>query len=291
MATRSWQGPPAEGVTLHLVGDVHFGLVGTQTTNKLARVGRDIRDGVIGRVDAHIQTGDLVDGDIPAAEDSEALQWIADYLGDAPVHLTLGNHDIWNNFRDATAWAQAYGLPSQNYTADVGDIRLVVLGPETFMSSPIEEMVLPGDTLRWIDAQLSATSRDCYLFCHWPLWEHFADQPTGFTAWPHDTLAGILADHRNARAWIAGHNHVAISHEELVTTRRVGGRPGFLCVNTSTAGAFSPGTGPTGNLNDRLHSLYLTVLEDQIQVRFRDHGQAAWTVGSPDVRVWTCPLT
>lgn len=283
---------PTGGNTLHCVGDVHSGVI---TQGKLDRSSNDMVNGrLLPSVVGHIQLGDQTNSAL-TAEDSTFQTWWAK-ITDAPKYLAMGNHDLFNS-RTPTSWASTYGQPAQNYSVDLGDFRLIVVGPDflpTDESNPTWNAVrimLPDTTLTWLDTQLGATSKDCLIACHAPikdtvLGDPALTYPSGVDPWfvtsgSHRTdstgVLGVLAAHANAKAWISGHTHSPINTPQLVVGQTVGSHT--MAMINCGALYFAGQDGGARNAWDPMHGLYVTHYGDRLDVRFRNHGAGVWVQG------------
>lgn len=283
--------PPPEANTLHCIGDLHEGAPSMTLKRKLA-VLYDLNNHprMPGAMD-HLQLGDFANTAHPD-EYRLGKEWMNQLQG--PWHGVVGNHDMWgqpNKFdtRSAELAAADIGMPAASYTFDLGYAVLIVLGPitlSTHMSFDLE----------WLNTQLVAnTGRTCLIAAHPPLYgtvgagspdTEVRSTDEGFFAYVDSEIRAVLADNPNAKAWISGHTHSQINDRDFVKRENVGGRT--LAAISTSCNAFS---GRTSEWFDRLSTVYVTVEDDRIEVRFRDHGAHQWMGGSHDRRrIWTVPF-
>jgi 3',5'-cyclic AMP phosphodiesterase CpdA len=257
--------------TVHCIGDLHAGAI---TDIRMSAVSRDIE-----RLRApalHLQIGDATEGG-SEAEDELALEFLGRLPG--PWVAALGNHDILGNRRTAVAWARAYGRRSQNFTVDLGFVRVIVVGPDR--TDPGKRAGrLSAATLDYLECELEETRKDCWIACHWPLFRtvmgdprlHFTSEMAAFHAKPDGRIREILVRHGNARAWISGHTHSPVSAPGLIRRTRLARRRSIVAVNTSAL----VGIGRRRDPRAPICSLYLTHRPERIEIRCRDHRAGRW---------------
>lgn len=261
---------PDPARTLHLIGDIHVGLI-NQTR----------RDTVLGDVVTlftpyrHMQIGDQTDNGT-AAQDTIARAWL-DRLP-AAWYATLGNHDIDNNVRTPAQWAVAYGMPGQNYTVDLGFVQLIVVAPDSLTTVGVKETELSAATVTYLDTQLAAASKDCWICCHAPLKNTalssasaYGSDESFFYSYVDADIRAVLAARSRAKAWISGHTHSPITASGFVKLETVGGRT-IACINCSSIYYTDRNDHSVGSMA----TLYLTSVAGGIEIRARDHGLAQW---------------
>lgn len=180
------------------------------------------------RVDLVINLGDLIDQDLEsyplAMREVQRLQM--------PVYHVLGNHEFWNvpfqlqrSVLDTLGLANGYcdlSLPGWRLLMlDGTDLAEYAQGAHRDLQDEAEacRSSLDGHTnkaiwngaigraqMAWIERQLAeadASGERVLLFCHFPI------SPPGhpMTLWNEADLRVLLARHRSAEAWIAGHSH------------------------------------------------------------------------------------
>lgn len=296
--TRTWP-LPTEDRTLQLVGDVHFGAAaGTEfSAARRATVAADLLRPTVPTVARRVQVGDLTNTATPA-QDTEALAWFAELGG--TTHYVVGNHDMWG-VRSGSEAAAAWGLPAKDYAVDLGHCTLIVLGPDDIHPGNLTGCRYSDTSLNFLDEALSASSNPCVIAAHAPLYgtvgaggpatEYRSTDQYFYAATDSSYLtdAGIrsvLAAHDNVAAWVSGHTHSPMTANHVVKTEVAGGRT-FAAVN---AGCLAY-TGTTREWLDPLVTLFLTVLDDRVEVRFRDHAAHQWITAGPDNRrVWDSPF-
>lgn len=273
------------------MGDIHAGAINATATRR-DKAGADLLSVMMPSVVAHVQTGDFTESGT-GAHDTIALDWMAG-ISDAPWYNVVGNHDIWGNIRSADAAAAAFGMPGKNYTADLGFAKLIVVGPDNLNGADNTTITLSAATLSWLNAELvAAGSTPCLIACHAPLFEtvgvgqgaaEYRSDENGFYVQPKTTIATLLADNPNAKAWLAGHTHSPINSPGFVTPVTVGGHV-IASINSSSI-YFQ---GRTIETHEPMHSVFVTYLGPTIEVRYRNHGAGIWDAAN-GVRVATVTL-
>lgn len=257
--------------TVHCVGDLHAGAI---TPVRLTAVSRDLAR--LRTPALHLQIGDATEGG-RAAEDEVAL----DFLGRMPGRwvTALGNHDVLRNERTVADWARAYGQRSQNFTVELGFVRLIVVGPDRTEPGKRAGRLSPA-TLAFLDRELERADGDCWIACHWPLFHTVMGDPTlhytsamdAFYAKPRARLRELLLEHRNAKLWISGHTHSPLSAPGLIRRARLAPKRSIVAINASAL----VGVGRRRNPRAPLCSLFLTHRPGRIEVRCRDHRRGEW---------------
>lgn len=268
--------------TLHLIGDLHAGAI-SQSRRDSALA--DLL--TVPAPAAYVQVGDLTEGALEA-QDAIARAWL-DSLP-APWFAAVGNHDLLA-VRSGDAAAAAWGR-TRNQSVDLGFAQLIILGPAAMPGGDNTTIVLEQATLDFLDDELMANAaKPCLIVCHAPLYntvgqngefqsslapwfvvaQDIANATNGVRDQP---IRDILAAHDNAKAWISGHTHNPITSPKLV----MGVRCGTHTIAAINASALYY-TGTTVESADPLNSLLMTLLDDRIEVRFRDHKAGLWTTG------------
>jgi 3',5'-cyclic AMP phosphodiesterase CpdA len=257
--------------TVHCVGDLHAGAI---TRVRMDAVSRDVER--LGPPALHLQIGDVTEGGT-AAQDRLALRFLARLPG--PWVTAVGNHDILRNERRVADWARVYGQPSQNFTVELGFVRLIVVGPDRTAPGARAGRLSPA-TLSFLERELSDAKRDCWIACHWPLFgtvmgdprRHFTSTMAAFHAKPDDEIRELLRRHPSARLWISGHTHSPLRAPGLIKHVGLGPRRSIVALNTSAL----LGIGRSRNPRAPLCSLYLTHRPGRIEIRARDHRNGRW---------------
>jgi 3',5'-cyclic-AMP phosphodiesterase len=154
-------------------------------------------------VDAVLVSGDLThDGGQPE------LRLIRQLLKrlDASLHVMPGNHD------DRALVRETFGLPGAgdepvNYSADVGELRLVVLDSNVPGQDPGR---YDAEQLRWLDSELGMEpDRPTLLAMHHPPLATAVREWDGINLEPgqREALAEVVARHPQLRAIAGGHLH------------------------------------------------------------------------------------
>jgi 3',5'-cyclic AMP phosphodiesterase CpdA len=253
------------------LGDLHAGAI---TDVRKDMVSRDVEG--LSAPALHIQIGDATERGT-AAQDRLALGFLDRLPG--PWVTALGNHDILRNERRPADWARVYGQRSQNFTVDLGFVRLVVIGPNR--SEPGRRAGhLAAATLSFLERELSDARTDCWIACHWPLLRtvmgdprlHFTSAMDAFHAKPDEDIRELLRGKPNAKLWLSGHTHSPLSAPGLIKRVRLGPRRSIFAINSSAL----VGTGRRRDPRAPLSSLYLTHRPGRIEIRARDHRAGLW---------------
>lgn len=293
---RRWPYPP-EDRTLHCIGDLH---TGATTQQRFDIVADDLARPSMPSLATHLQLGDFTN-DGTTAQDQSAIAYMNAIGGD--WYAVVGNHDVASS-RTAQEAALAWGMPGKDYVVDLGYAVVIALGFDAINNNG---MIFRTTTMDWLNTQLLAHSgQPCLLAAHPPLHEtvgvgddntvdylstdpfFFAVDESAYTGTSYDDgdIRAVIADNPNAKAWLSGHTHSPLSASRLVMSETIGGHT-VAHVNTSAIYY----TGRTVQWTDRLATAYLTVNDDSIEVRYRDHGAHQWVGSSKERRqVWTIPL-
>lgn len=290
--TREWPWPDAgEATLLGLIPDLHFDQF---SANRRAVALADLIDGAP-VPDLYVQIGDATENGV-SGEDVAALAWLnalpADWITICGNHDLLGNPVLSGNGRTAAAWATAYGMPGQNFTRDVGTVRLIALG----LDSDVSPHMLSAATLDFLDDELAAADRDCLVLCHVPLLNTVLGATSGADAqWssaeghfhiePDAELRDVLAARPKAKAVFSGHTHSTTTTPGFVATETLGGRP-FHFINTSALYYTGRDTGAAQQaaVQDPLRTVFAWCYPDRIELRVRDHGtRGAASIGTQRV--------
>jgi 3',5'-cyclic AMP phosphodiesterase CpdA len=256
---------------VHCLGDLHAGAITGVRVNAVSRDAERLSAPAL-----HLQIGDATERGT-AAQDQLALRFLERLPG--PWVTALGNHDILHNERRAADWAGAYGQASQNFTVDLGFVRLVVIGPNR--SEPGRRAGrLSAATLSFLERELASAPTGCWIACHWPLFRtvmgdprlHFTSAMAAFHAKPDERIRDLLKGHPNAKLWLSGHTHSPLSAPGLIKRARLGRRRSIVTINASAL----VGVGKRRNPRAPLCSLYLTHRPGGIEIRCRDHRAGSW---------------
>lgn len=279
--SRSWPTPPTEN-TLHAIGDVQGAVL-----SRLGILLDDLdRDGVP-QVEHRVTLGDCSVNGLPAHFDYFHDNFAS--LVNGNLWCVVGNHDM-NGGLDGNQAAAALGMPSKDMAIDMGFAVLIILGPDEDPGGGASRCVYGDTALAFLDAQLSAHSdKPCIMATH-PSLRYTVQAPPGpatskasnevpwfaldKTRTGDGAIRAVLEDHPNAKAWLGGHTHSLIQSPDIVKSVAIGGHT--LCAVNTSAITY-PGS-------QRLHttgvaSPFLTVYDDRIEVRWRNHGAHQW-VGS-----------
>jgi len=194
----------ARPLLLAQLSDLHIGTAaeGVDPLVRLEAVVEAVR-ALPNQVDAVLVSGDLSDN---GSEKSYRLVRSLLDRFECPVHVLPGNHD------DRARLRVAFGLPGVgdepiNYTAEVGEIRLVLLDSNVPGRDP--GRFGPRD-LAWLDERLGEEPERPTLLA-----VHHTPLATGLPGWDainldpseREALAGVVARHPQLRAIVGGHLH------------------------------------------------------------------------------------
>lgn len=286
----SWPVPPAN-ITLHGIGDVQ----GAGQSRIDIMMG-DLERSTVPQVEHRVTLGDCATNANPTDDAYFLTRFAARIPGG--VHKVLGNHDVTATgsgpFSRTPAQAAAIlGMPAPSYTVDMGFAVLVVLGMDGITSGRPGNIYGPA-VQSWLNATLQANAgRTCLAAAHPPLMNTVGRNPApdngggtdassscalGVSTSPFDypnendlPLRAVLADNPNAKAWISGHTHSLIHAPNIVKAETVGGHV-MAMINTSSI--LNPGS--LQLWTTAIASPFITVLDDRIEVRWRDHGAHQW---------------
>lgn len=150
----------------------------------------------------------LVSGDLTDDGSAESYRVARELLGrlEVPLHVLPGNHDDRGRIREAFE-LPGVGEEPVNYSARVGDLRLVVLDSNVPGQDPGD---LPPEQLHWLDEELGAEPERPTLLAM-----HHTPLATGSKEWDEinllaaqrEALAGVVARHPQLCAIVGGHLH------------------------------------------------------------------------------------
>ena len=282
--TRSWPTPPREN-TLHAIGDVQGASI-TRLQIMLDDLDRDTVPQSAHRVTLGDCSRDGTDADFDYYHNNFASKITGN------LWAVVGNHDMNTGLTGDQAAARL-GMPGKDMVVDMGFAALIILGPDEDPGGPAARCVYRGTALTFLDQQLTAhAGKPCIVAAHASL-RYTVQSPAGPAtskasnsvpwfalddSWPNVAsdagIRAVLADHPNSRAWLGGHTHSLITAPDIVKPVTVGGHT-LAAINTSAI--LNPGSQmlPTTGIA----SPFLTVYDDRIEVRWRNHGAHQW-VGS-----------
>lgn len=186
------------------LSDLHVGATaeGVDPLSRLEAVVEAVR-GLPNPVDAVLVSGDLSDNG--SEESYRQVRSLLDRF-ECPVHVLAGNHD------DRARLRAAFGLPGAgdepiNYTAQVGELRLVLLDSNVPGQDPGRFGLRD---LAWLDETLGEEPERPTLLA-----VHHTPLATGLPGWDainltvadREALAGVVARHPQLRAIVGGHLH------------------------------------------------------------------------------------
>lgn len=127
-----------------------------------------------------------------------------------PMKHVSGNHDVFNLSRET--WAELVGEKMSYYSFDVGGYHHVVLdGNRTFRKGPL---YIGEEQLKWLECDLSNTSLNTIVYCHFPMDNQSMDNNYYFKEGPERASLGnkffvrkILEKSGKVIAVFSGHTH------------------------------------------------------------------------------------
>ena len=270
---------PPRHRTIHVVGDIQDLMQTHSNMPERKRIfAEDCQSGMVPDVAHRVQVGDLITGELWEFAPARALM---DSLGSGQWHTTIGNHDYANPGLTPEEAAVQLGMPAPNYVADVG--IAVIVG---FFVSSHPDAYTPD--LTWLAAALDAhPDRVCLILAHPPFRGTVPNNAWEMTEADTTAIKAVLDSRPQAKAWLCGHSHNNLT-EPLTQSVSMGSRD-VLQINASALGVVR--INDAFNRWDDIASLYLTVWDDRLEVRFRNHGAAQWVPGSiPNKTMQTYPL-
>ncbi|WP_309110962.1 metallophosphoesterase [Saccharothrix sp.] len=182
-------------VIAHL-SDTHFD-GGPRAAGRVRRV-MDYLDGLPGRLDAVLVTGDIADHGLTSEYEAAREHLTSKF----PVLLLPGNHDDRGNFRRVLLGGSA-GPEPVNQVEKVGDVVFALCDS----SIPgRDDGLLDDDTLTWLDGVLGEGAPTFVCFHHPPVTLH-QSMIDGIRQFGEDRLAEVLLRHDNVVGVLCGHAH------------------------------------------------------------------------------------
>lgn len=288
------QPPATSAQNIMMMSDIHISAPpdGAQLTSFKAR---NDMNAMVGRASilAWINAGDDV-GRANSDEHAAFQAWIAsfDFAG-KPCAMVPGNHDLIGygamggvpDIVTPPQWAAKmapYGVGGRNYVVDVGhDLRIICLSPmDNTLTGTVNtyRLTLDAVTLEWCDARAIETKRRCIIVFHAPLYGTVGTNVLPYNsydpAWhAHSqdayTIEQMLGKHPNIIAWVSGHTHSGPFVPNNVKSVNYGAGP-LAAVSIGSPLILPAGTAPG------ITSSMLSVYDDRIEVRYRDHGAGQW---------------
>ena len=284
--------PPADR-TLHAIGDVQGATV-SRMDIMMADLARDVLHDV-----PRVTLGDCT-ANGTSGDDSYFLTNFANRIPGG-VYRVLGNHDVGNSIpqnRTAAAAAAALGMPAKDYTVDLDFAVLIILSMDELHPFSSVGCVYHDSTLTWLDGQLQTHSnKPCILAAHAPLmntvrrgpgaegnadsanYGWFAMDEASLTGtWSDAAIRAVIADNANVVAWLSGHTHSVLDSKDIAKAETIGGRQ-ILALNTSSI--LNPGV--LAKWTTGIASPFVTVYDDRLEVRWRNHGAHQWVGAGRDL--------
>jgi hypothetical protein len=280
VAPRSWPNPDGSK-TVHAIGDVHIGVINTA---RRAQFRTDMLSSkLLPSPAARVQIGDGVET-WTLTNDTNFNDYMASLPEDAPYYAIIGNHDLYPDTRSGEqamdAWSWQVNT-SRNWTVSLGFVRLIGIGPNDLLGASNPNIILQSDTLAFLDDTLTASTEDCIIFCHAPLFgtvegdigTHYVSTEAGFFARENVDILAVLDAQPKAKVWVAGHTHSPLSAPGFVELHDIGAR-NIVSVNVSAL--YYTGR-QISQILDPLCSIFITYDPPNVEIRARDHGGRCWT--------------
>lgn len=278
-AHRPHPAPPRDGITIQAIGDTHAGTTGMYPWRMDTVVRDSHRDRMI-VPDAVVQVGDCTN-DTPVTDTPFFTRFMSRFA--APHYAVMGNHDVYA--QTPAEWASSLGYASPSYSVDLPGLRMVMWGVSDQWNN---YEIASTANLSWLDSQLSTTTDPVFVFCHFPLYGTVGTinpvidsdsknipyyvRTAGSPASSNGVL-DVLTAHSNVKAWINGHTHSRLDAPDIVTPVTYGGHR-FASVNASTPHVSA--TVFPWEMGNKVATAYVTLLDDRVEVRYRDHGAGQW---------------
>lgn len=278
-SSRAWPAPYVDR-TFHLIGDVQgIPYVGNKT-NRAEVVMRDMRRRGIPGVAHTLQVGDFISSG-PESYFPPTQDFMNQITGDGTWFATVGNHDkpiaeLEPTYaRTADAAAALMGMPGKNYAVDLGYAVLIGFFIRAWGYSTEEA----PDTI-WLAATLDQyPDRTCMVMVHPPIRGSLPNGAADMLSPDATAIKAVLDSRPQARIWLCGHTHSPLI-DPVVEYVNTGSR-NIVQINGSALLNQAPGD--SQDFWDPLRTLYVTVLDDRCEVRFRDHGAGVWLGGNPTI--------
>ncbi|HEU5473803.1 MAG TPA: phosphodiesterase [Actinophytocola sp.] len=179
------------------VSDIHLDL-GKRAWERTARV-MGYLDGLPGKLDAVVVTGDLADHGL-AGEYEQVAKVL---VGRVPVLICPGNHDVRSAYREVLLGEAAGDAP-------VNRVHRVAGATFLMCDSTIPgqaDGLLSDETLAWIDATLGEDDGPAFVAFHHPPQPLHIPWIDEYRQHGAHRLAAVLDRHPRVRALLCGHVH------------------------------------------------------------------------------------
>lgn len=270
---------PNPNKTFHLIGDIQ-----TPTAARMSIVTEDMQSGLVPDVPYRITVGDFINSGASGFPDSAYIPMIEfiESLGTGEWWSCVGNHDAHD--RTPAQAAALMGMPDVNFVVDLGFMVFVFIWARCVVAGQQPGQSYPTD-VAWLEAQLANyPDRKVAVVAHPPLYD---PRPINSISTENDEILAVLDANPCVKMWLCGHTHVDIEHEGIANSINTGTR-NIAQLNGSALVYTTP---LPVRWDDRLCSLFVTVNDDHIEVRARDHGARQWVgLGPAQTKVWTHPI-
>jgi hypothetical protein len=295
--SRIWRFPDLRnGFTLHHITDTHFGAAnhGQFVLDWQEATAQDMEWLRVSLNAGHVHTGDMIHSYDGASNSSASrnaeLGWYKSWrdkitADGLPYAEAFGNHDLIGPGIDgartpvtSAQFAASLGLDAPNNAVDMGAFKVLTVAPDVWADNT--DFVLSAGTLDWLDTELQAAGKPCWIAAHVPWNEQMGTSSGGSTSVEpgNPGLVDLIDSNPNAIGWLSGHRHANIrtnaSHASAFTvgSRRIFGVNGPAAGGgRNSAVSFEQHRWKGGN-----ESMFVTYLGDAIDVRWRDHNRRSW---------------
>lgn len=259
-----WPSPTVLDRTVHLIGDIQ-----TPSQSRCNIVTDDMTR--VPDVPTRITVGDFINSGVEGWPDSSYTPMIEfiESLGTGDWYSVAGNHDAHG--RTPEQAAAIMGMPGANFVLDLGHVVFVCMWIRCAVAGQEPGQSIATDTA-WLSSTLAGlTDRKVVLVGHPPLYD---PRPINSISTENAAILATLDANPNVVAYFCGHTHVPINHAGILTELDTGSRT-IAQLNGSALVFTTPGV----EWNDGLASLFVTFLDDALEVRFRDHAARRWVGG------------
>ena len=149
----------------------------------------------------------FITGDLTDSASSEALLWLKDTLAAFPIstYLMIGNHDIRSVFFDVFETYPRDENGFLQYSFELVDKQFICL--DTKKDEPVSAGQYCEKRMRWLDSELSKTSKDVYIFMHHPPFEVGVPYMDRIKLEEAEEFRDLISGYQNIQHIFFGHVH------------------------------------------------------------------------------------